>query len=890
MHKQIVINSTPNEVRVALLEDHEVVEFSMERADRRRVVGNVYKGKVSAVRPGLQAAFVEIGMDKAGFLHVSDLIHDNPDGDAGRGRGRRPRRESLRPIETMLKEGDEILVQVTKDVIGTKGPRLTADISLPGRFMVMMPKGDHVGVSRKIEERGERHRLRDLLASLKRPEEGGAFIIRTAAIGIEKKMLERDMDYLRELWNELQEKTHSLPAPALVHQDVGLIVGMVRDIFKDDVDSLIIDSRQDYQELMQYVKTFVPELRDRVRYYDGDIPIFDRFGIEAELKKSLDRKVWMKRGGFLVIDQTEALVAVDVNTGRFTGKKNQAETILKTNLLAAKEVARQVRLRDIGGIIVIDFIDMDSEEHKRRVLTELRSHLKRDRSRNKTFGISELGLVEMSRQRVQESLKDRLSDDCPYCHGSGQVLSSDTLANKVELLLAKLSATRHEKGVQVRANPTLALMLMTERANALQQLARESGMAIDVVDDPRLHREEFQILSVERHRDLVAEMEKSTGRSSDASPTHDRRDHRRRGERPRGRDPERETEREVAEAELRPREGSRRPAREDGPDSREGSRRSRRGGRRRGGSEGQERPERGAEARREEAAPSRPPAARSAESGGDSEESREGGSRRAGRRRRGRRGRGRGRGAEANAVSNQESTPRQESASRTENRPPAETRAEAAAPEVASAPAGDSEMREAAPSRTTSRRRGRRGRRNRGEEATAGSMPNETPPEAAEGRNSEAAPSRDPEPRSGRRSEGRGTAEERPRRERPTRRGREEGDRGSRRRGRRRDSFAEEQGPTTLNANPVAAPEDYVRPVPAGSRAASEEAASSSTSTMTSPHEPTETPPKEAPVTRAQSGGEETSAPVRRRRRRVRRSGIPTRVLGQDREDKENGS
>lgn len=618
MHKEIIINSSPNEVRVALLEDHEVVEFSMERADNRRAVGNVYKGVVTAVRPGLQAAFVEIGMEKAGFLHVSDLIHDSPadedeSGRGGRGRPRRHRREGLRPIETMLKEGDEILVQVTKEVIGTKGPRLTADISLPGRFMVLMPKGDHVGVSRKIEDRKERVRLKQILADLKPGDEAGAFIIRTAAIGQDAKMIERDMQYLRQLWKTILENAHARKAPTVVHEDVGLIVSLVRDIFKDDIDSVVVDNRDDYQQLMAYVRNFSPDLRERVHFYDGDLPIFDKYGIEAELKKSLDKKVWMKRGGFLVIEQTEALVAIDVNTGRFTGKKNQAETIFKTNMVAAKEIARQLRLRDVGGIIVLDFIDMESEDDKRRVLQELRTHLKRDRSRTKTFAVSDLGLIEMSRQRIQESLKDRLSDDCPYCHGAGQILSVDTLSNKVERLLMKLGATGGETAVQVRANPTLALRLMTERANSLQNIARAAGIRVDVVDDPRLHREEFQIVSLKRRKDLVAEIERASVQSDvragaerrpnvEAEPERgdrgERSDRRRRGrgddEGPRGgRDAEPREGREGRDGRRRrrrdedapradqeaPRNSRRAAADDEAPNEREGrSRRRRRGG------------------------------------------------------------------------------------------------------------------------------------------------------------------------------------------------------------------------------------------------------------------------------------------------------------------------
>jgi ribonuclease G len=564
MQKEIIVNVSPNEVRVGLMEDRQLVEVAMERADSKRVVGNVYKGIVSAVRPGLQAAFVDIGMEKAGFLHVSDLIHDDSKeddggGPGGRRSGRRGRgRENMRSIETMLREGDNILVQVTKEVIGTKGPRLTADISLPGRFLVMMPMGSHVGVSRKIEDRGERSRLRDLLARLK-PTGPGAYIIRTAGSGINEKMLERDMEYLAGLWTEVGEKAKVRPAPSLVHEDVGMIVGLVRDIFKEDVDALHLDDKAEHERLMNYLKTFAPEMKNRVHLYKGATPIFDKFGIENEIKKSLDKKVWLNRGGFLVIEQTEALISIDVNTGRYTGKKNQDETILRTNMLAAREVPRQLRLRDIGGIIVIDFIDMESEADKRRVFNELRTYLRNDRARHKTFQISDLGLVEMSRQRVRESLRDQLSDDCIFCRGSGKVLSIETMGNKVERLLEKVPLVSRDSAMQVQASPTLALVLQTDRAENIRQIARQNGLKISVVDDPRLHREEFKIIALESRQDLVAMLEEG-GRS-------DGRDGRR------GR-----VDAESARSTASPDEGGRAPRRES-------SRReaSRRGGRGRGG-------------------------------------------------------------------------------------------------------------------------------------------------------------------------------------------------------------------------------------------------------------------------------------------------------------------
>jgi len=416
MKKEIIINSTPHEIRIAIREDEELVELLLERADARRIVGNIYKGVVSSVRPGLQAAFVDVGLEKAGFLHASDLVHEDPEDDdvddpapAGRRGGREERRERVLPdIGKALKVGDEILVQVTKEQIGTKGPRLTADLSLPGRFLVLMPKGRHVGVSRKIEDRRERVRLKQMLAEV-RPDEG-AFIIRTAAEGITAEQFRRDVDYLSDLWRTVKRAGAEQQGAGLVHEDVGMVVGLIRDIFKEDVDQLVIDDREDWDRLVKYVQTFAPDLRDRVRLYNGGLPVFDHYDIESEIRRSLDRRVWMKKGGYLVIEQTEALVSIDVNTGRFTGKRNQEETILQTNMIAAREVARQLRLRDVGGIIVIDFIDMESEANKRRVLNELRTHLKRDRARTKTFAVSNLGLVEMSRQRVRPSVLSFLSD------------------------------------------------------------------------------------------------------------------------------------------------------------------------------------------------------------------------------------------------------------------------------------------------------------------------------------------------------------------------------------------------------------------------------------------------------------------------------------------------
>ena len=507
MKKEIVINSSPHEIRIAMLEDGELVELLVEGADAKRIVGNVYKGKVSSVKPGLQAAFVEIGLERAGFLHASDLDHDDSGEEESSGdRGGRRRHRHVPEISTVLKVGDSINVQVTKEPISSKGPRLTADISLPGRYLVMMPKGRHIGVSRKIDDRRERTRLKQVLTK-HRPEEG-AFIIRTAAIAQSEDALKQDVDYLSGLLNKISTGSREMTAPALVHEDVGMVVALIRDIFKEDTARLIIDDKEDFDRLHTYVNTFAPELRNRIEFYKGDLPIFDHFEIEQEIKKTLDKRVWMKKGGYLIIEPTEALVTIDVNTGRFTGRRNQEETIFQTNMLAAREVARQLRLRDFGGIVVIDFIDMESEGNKKRVFNELKDHLRRDRARHKVFQVSGLGLVEMSRQRVRPSLISQLSDDCPYCTGTGKVMSMETMSNRIERLVHRIAIVTRERRLQIQANPVLALYLLEERPEQFRDLCSTFDLDLNVLDDATQHVEEFRIVSLDSGKDLIAEFEK----------------------------------------------------------------------------------------------------------------------------------------------------------------------------------------------------------------------------------------------------------------------------------------------------------------------------------------------------------------------------------------------
>lgn len=511
--KEIIINITSLEIRVATLEDGDLVDFLVEREQSRRLVGDVYLGKVNAIIPGIQAAFVDIGYDKAGFLHASDLygsIDAFKDFDIVEPRRPRGRRKETRkenghpPIEKALTKGQEVLVQVTKEAIGTKGPRLSMQVSLPGRFVVYLPNSNYLGVSRKIESRQERARLKTLIS--RRKPANTAIIARTACTGVEAKQIVADINYLHKLWLEVKQRSEGATAPFMIHEEVGLLIGMVRDVMTGDVDRILIDSEREYKRLQDYLKTFSPNLTSRVKLYKEKTPIFDKFNIEREIEKTLERKIWLKKGGYIVIDPTEALVAIDVNTGRFVGKKDQEETILETNMLAAREIPRQLRLRDIGGIIVIDFIDMEKEANRRKVLTELRQNLRKDRSRAKAFAVSDLGLVEVSRKRVRPSLLHFFSDECPYCKGTGKVLSFDSLANKVEQWIRRVGSKTREKRIQLRVNSSLALYMEDERREILDAMERQYKLKIEIQDDPRLHREDFKLVSLSSFRDLMQEV------------------------------------------------------------------------------------------------------------------------------------------------------------------------------------------------------------------------------------------------------------------------------------------------------------------------------------------------------------------------------------------------
>jgi ribonuclease G len=507
VRKQIIINASAKESRVALLEDGKLAEIHVERAHEQGTAGNIYKGKVLRVLPGMQAAFVDIGLEKAGFIHASDLFSGalptallDEEGEIIDGEESLlepidppppPRRL---PLEEKLKKGQEVLVQVSKESIGTKGPRLTSHISLPGRYLVYAPTTHRIGVSRRIGDEKERKRLRETMESLRPPE--GGFIVRTACEGLSKKEIEEDTKFLLKLWGEIIKKSEGASVPALLHYDMDVILRSIRDLFTSDVQQVMIDNPKDYQQVTEFVSTFMPRLASRVKLYDQPEPIFDHFGIEAQISKALERRVWLQSGGHIVIDPTEALTAIDVNTGRYVGKNDQEETMLKTNLEAAKEIVNQLRLRNIGGLIIIDFIDMAKTANRNKVSETLREALKKDKARPHFRKITELGLVQMTRKRTRESLSQLLCHPCPHCEGRGLTRSVSTIAYEI-LQHVQREAFRYPQStrITVKAYPEVVTFLYNEEGQDLDQLEKRLKKHIVIKASEGLHQEGYEVSS-----------------------------------------------------------------------------------------------------------------------------------------------------------------------------------------------------------------------------------------------------------------------------------------------------------------------------------------------------------------------------------------------------------
>jgi len=520
MSAELIINSSSFETRVALVENGQVAELYVERASDRGIGGNIYLGRVVRVLPGMQAAFVDINLEEAAFLYVTDIYHPMTDieqvllsaceVEGVEENAEKPvepiggevdeafeanRNHISVPIEDRLQEGQELLVQVAKEPIGHKGARITTHITLPGRHLVFMPTMDHVGVSRRIENEVERKRLREIMCAIK-PSHCG-FIVRTAAEGGDQEKLEAEVEFLSKLWQNIQRRSENAPVPSLVYQELDITLRAVRDLLTKEVDRLVIDSETEYRKILHFTENFMPSLRNAVERYEGDEPIFDAYGIEMEIQRALSKKIWLKSGGYIVIEMTEALTAIDVNTGRYVGKRNLEETILKTNLEAVKEIAYQLRLRNIGGIIIIDFIDMEKETNREKVFNALKDAMHKDKSKTNILHMSELGLIEMTRKRTKESIGQLLCEPCFYCEGEAYLKSRQTICYEI---LRELERERRELfggNVVVMAHPEVAGRFCDEERGPLERVEEYLQARITVKGEPGFHLEQYEIAPLE---------------------------------------------------------------------------------------------------------------------------------------------------------------------------------------------------------------------------------------------------------------------------------------------------------------------------------------------------------------------------------------------------------
>ena len=499
MKSEMVMNVTPTETRVARLENGAISELRIERTKDAGYTGNIYKGKIVRVLPGMQAAFLDLGLERTAFLYVTDIARDmidmdslDEDGDQPRTGGRRRGGRGFQQIQDLVKEGQEILVQVARDPIGTKGARLTSHISLPGRYLVYMPTVDHIGVSSRIREDQERYRLRRILDKM-RPKKGG-LIARTVSEEISEEELKNDRDYLVNLTQELEQTSQQVKAPALVHAELDIVLRSVRDLFTPDIERVVVDSPDEFDRIREFIATFMPRMRNRIELYDDPEPVFDAFGIEIEISRALGKKVWLKSGGYIIIEQTEALTSIDVNTGKFVGKRNLEDTILKTNLEAVTEIAYQLRLRDIGGILIIDFIDMARPSNRERVYQACKEVFREDRSRTTLTKITELGLVEMTRKRTRESLGQMLTEPCFYCDERGYLKSKTTICQEILRELRREAPDLLEDVATVYVNPAVADTLVNEEAPGIEDWEKRTGKKITVVPKEDYHQERYEII------------------------------------------------------------------------------------------------------------------------------------------------------------------------------------------------------------------------------------------------------------------------------------------------------------------------------------------------------------------------------------------------------------
>ena len=485
--RELIVNRTSTETRVALIESGRLTEVFIERDENRSLVGNIYKGRVAKILPGMQSAFVSIGLIRDAFLHVHDVV--DPEGEEEENAGAAPP-----GIEDLLQEGQDLLVQLTKEPILGKGARITTNVTLPGRRLVLIPAMSRVGVSRRIEDPDERARLRTLVSSLRREQTG--FIVRTAAQGATAEDFASDLRYLSRLWEEILRRSGVAPPGTLLNAEFDPVRRVLRDLFSDEFIRIVVDDRLTHQHCVDFLETLRPGVATRVEYYTDDLPIFDRFGIQEELDRALRGRVWLRSGGFIVINQTEALVAIDVNTGKFVGKHRLEETVLQTNLEAVFEVVRQIRLRDLAGIIVVDFIDMEEESSKRKVLEALHRELGRDRARTNLLQISDFGLVEITRQRSRRSLERTLCRPCPYCSGSGRTKTPQTVLFEIQREIQRIGPQLEGNRLVIRVHPEVADRIEDRRHRFLEVLPPGRRFELALERDPALHQEEFDILNL----------------------------------------------------------------------------------------------------------------------------------------------------------------------------------------------------------------------------------------------------------------------------------------------------------------------------------------------------------------------------------------------------------
>ena len=484
MSDELLINVTPQETRVATVENGMLQEVIIERASRRGLVGNIYKGKVCRVLPGMQAAFLDIGLDRTAFLHLSDIITaDEKKSD-----------EQELTITDVLRDGQDILVQVVKDPMGSKGARLTTHITIPARYLVYMPNSSHIGVSQKLEDETERERLKGIIKSFLPEFKGGGYIVRTVAEGITENAVHADMVFLQKLWSSIQESSKTVAVGSLVYEDLPLAMKVMRDIADSNIDAVRIDSRETYNKVIKFANKFIPELAPRIEYYPGERPIFDLYGVEDEIQKALQSKIKLKSGGYLIIDQTEAMTTVDINTGGYVGNRNLEETIFKTNLEATQAIVRQLRLRNLGGIIIIDFIDMKDAEHRRQVLRSFEKALEKDHAKTCITEVSNLGLVEMTRKRTRESLEHILCEPCPVCNGKGTVKTVETVAFEIFREIIREARQFDTPRLLVLTSRKVGDYLMDEESSAIAELEEFMQRSIQLQIDNEYHQEQYDVV------------------------------------------------------------------------------------------------------------------------------------------------------------------------------------------------------------------------------------------------------------------------------------------------------------------------------------------------------------------------------------------------------------